>query len=247
MRFPFVLDPQIIYYIIYSQAGSIGKAVIELLMNAVDAQASAVLLRLTRERFECKENGNGFASREDVLCYFGHFGRPHERGDAPYGHLRLGRGQIMAHACTVWRSKAWTMTVNTRFIEVQNMRLVQAWLCPPLANWNDAITLGLQAQQAIAEEQRQEAENQRQHDAEWSHWCAQPDEDYNLWQVDIAEQEVLEKQLEQTPISKYSADVVALIKLGETVWLLERNAAATGFIHVEDYLKLRSEKERDLC
>lgn len=114
MRLPFELDPQIIHHIIYSQAGSIGKAVIELLMNAVDAQASGVLLTLTRDGFECRDNGNGFASREDVLRYFGRFGTPHEEGDATYGRFRLGRGQIMAHASTVWRSTAWTMTVDTR-------------------------------------------------------------------------------------------------------------------------------------
>lgn len=114
MRLPFELDPQIIHHIIYSQAGSIGKAVIELLMNAVDAQASEVSLTLTRDGFECQDNGNGFASREDVLRYFGRFGTPHEEGDATYGRFRLGRGQIMAHASTVWRSKVWTMTVDTR-------------------------------------------------------------------------------------------------------------------------------------
>jgi hypothetical protein len=57
MRLPFELSPQIIYRIIYSQADSIGKAVIELLMN-------------------------------------------------------------------------------TRFNEVQNIRLVQEGLCPPLGNWS---------------------------------------------------------------------------------------------------------------
>ncbi|VXD06057.1 DNA mismatch repair protein MutL [Enterobacterales bacterium 8AC] len=114
MRLPFELDPQIIHHIIYSQAGSIGKAIIELLMNAVDAQASEVQLSLTRDGFECRDNGNGFASREDVLRYFGRFGTPHKEGDATYGRFRLGRGQIMAHASTVWQSKAWTMTVDTR-------------------------------------------------------------------------------------------------------------------------------------
>ena len=37
MRYPFELDPQIIHHIIYSQAGSVGKAIIELIMNSVDA------------------------------------------------------------------------------------------------------------------------------------------------------------------------------------------------------------------
>lgn len=56
----------------------------------------------------------------------------------------------------------------------------------------------------------------------------------------------VEKPWEQRPMSKHSADVEALIKLGETVWLLERNAAAAGVMRVEDYLTWRSEQE-GLC
>jgi hypothetical protein len=114
MKLPFELDPQIIHHIIYSQAGSIGKAVIELLMNSVDAQATSVSLSMTREGFACRDDGTGFASREDVIRYFGRFGTPHEEGDATYGRFRLGRGQIMAHASTVWCSNAWQMNVDTR-------------------------------------------------------------------------------------------------------------------------------------
>ncbi len=114
MILPFELDPQIIHHIIYSQAGSIGKAVIELLMNSVDARATFVRLVMTKDGFQCSDDGTGFASREDVLRYFGRFGTPHEEGDATYGRFRLGRGQIMAHASTVWTSNQWKMTVDTR-------------------------------------------------------------------------------------------------------------------------------------
>lgn len=114
MILPFELDPQIIHHIIYSQAGSIGKAIIELLMNSVDARATAVRLFMTKEGFQCGDDGVGFASREDVLRYFGRFGTPHEEGDATYGRFRLGRGQIMAHASTVWTSNQWKMAVDTR-------------------------------------------------------------------------------------------------------------------------------------
>ncbi|MDO1496499.1 ATP-binding protein [Pseudomonas putida] len=114
MRLPFELDPQIIHHIIYSQAGSIGKAIIELLMNSVDARASSVHLSMSRTGFTCSDDGQGFARREDVVRYFGRFGTPHDEGDATYGRFRLGRGQIMAHATTVWRSNAWMMTVDTR-------------------------------------------------------------------------------------------------------------------------------------
>lgn len=114
MLLPFELDPQIIHHIIYSQAGSIGKAIIELLMNSVDASATRVVLVMTREGFSCIDDGNGFASRDDVVRYFGRFGTPHEEGDATYGRFRLGRGQIMAHASTEWTSNRWKMTVDTR-------------------------------------------------------------------------------------------------------------------------------------
>ncbi|KVD92968.1 hypothetical protein WS63_08005 [Burkholderia stagnalis] len=114
MRLPFELDPAIIHHIIHSQAGSIGKAVIELIMNSVDADARSVVLTMSKDGFTCKDDGRGFATREDVLRYFGRFGTPHQEGDATYGRFRLGRGQIMAHASTVWRSNLWQMTVDTR-------------------------------------------------------------------------------------------------------------------------------------
>lgn len=114
MRLPFELDPQIIHHIIYSQAGSLGKAIIELIMNSVDAGATAVALQISSEGFSCKDDGQGFASRDDVLRYFGRFGTPHQDGDATYGRFRLGRGQIMAHARTFWHSRCWQMTVDTR-------------------------------------------------------------------------------------------------------------------------------------
>lgn len=114
MRLPFELDPNIIHHIIHSQAGSIGKACIELLMNSVDASARSASLELTKHGFLCTDDGNGFASREDVLRYFGRFGTPHQEGDATYGRFRLGRGQIMAHASTRWRSNAWRMDVDTK-------------------------------------------------------------------------------------------------------------------------------------
>lgn len=116
MRLPFELDPQIIHHIIYSQTGSIGKAIIELLMNSVDARASTVRLSLNRHGFTCSDDGQGFASRDDVIRYFGRFGTPHDEGDATYGRFRLGRGQIMAHASTIWRSTIWKMTVDTRSV-----------------------------------------------------------------------------------------------------------------------------------
>lgn len=114
MRLNFTLDPQVIHHIIHSQAGSIGKAIIELVMNSVDARATRLALTLDANGFVAQDDGLGFASREDVVRYFGRFGTPHEEGDATFGRFRLGRGQIMAHASTIWQSRRWQMSVDTR-------------------------------------------------------------------------------------------------------------------------------------
>lgn len=113
MRHPFELDPAVIHSIIHHQAGSIGKALIELIMNSVDAGATFVRLAIDKSGFECSDDGQGFASHSDVIRYFGRFGTPHVEGDAKYGRFRLGRGQIMAHAATIWRSNSWQMSVDT--------------------------------------------------------------------------------------------------------------------------------------
>ncbi|WP_440057891.1 ATP-binding protein [Pseudomonas fragariae (ex Marin et al. 2024)] len=114
MLIQFELDPEIIHHIIYNQAGSIGKAVIELIMNSVDAHATVVRLNMTNDGFDCTDDGRGFISRKDVLRYFGRFGTPHQVGDATYGRFRLGRGQIMAHAKTEWITNNWVMCVDAQ-------------------------------------------------------------------------------------------------------------------------------------
>ncbi len=102
ISYPFELDPQIIHHIIYIQAISVGKALIELIMNSVGA--GAVIIDITPEGVSCRDDDRGFKSYDDVKRYFGRFGTPHQEGDASYGRLRLGRGQLKAHARTIWCS-----------------------------------------------------------------------------------------------------------------------------------------------
>lgn len=113
MRLEFELDPAIIHHIIHSQAGSIGKAVIELVMNSCDAGASRCVITIDQDGFECSDDGKGFASRDDVVRFFGRFGTPHMEGDAKFGVFRVGRGQVMSHASTMWHSGSWQMEVDT--------------------------------------------------------------------------------------------------------------------------------------
>lgn len=111
-RLPFQIDPSIVHHIIYSQAGTLSKALIELVMNSIDAGCSRIDMIVACNGFRVSDDGRGFRSKEEVLNWFGRFGTPHDEGDATFGRFRLGRGQIMAFASTIWASNRWRMTVD---------------------------------------------------------------------------------------------------------------------------------------
>jgi hypothetical protein len=110
----FAIDPALLYSVIQSQAGTLEKALLEGVMNSVDAGSTRVAVSLTETQFVIRDNGRGFRSREEIVKWFETFGTPHQEGDATFGRFRMGRGQMMAFASTVWQSGAFQMTVDIR-------------------------------------------------------------------------------------------------------------------------------------
>lgn len=110
----FAIDPALLYSVIQSQAGTLEKALLEGVMNSVDAGSTKVVVTLDEAHFAIRDNGRGFRSREEIVKWFETFGTPHEDGDATFGRFRMGRGQMMAFASTVWQSGAFQMTVDIR-------------------------------------------------------------------------------------------------------------------------------------
>lgn len=108
----FTMDPNLLTLAIKSQSGSLAKALLEGIMNSIDAGASRVDVFLGPSRFAIRDDGRGFTSEEEVRQWFGRFGTPHQKGDALYGRFRMGRGQLMAYAATNWRSGPFHMTVD---------------------------------------------------------------------------------------------------------------------------------------
>lgn len=112
-RRQFSVHAGILKTLIHQQAGTISKAVAELVMNAVDAGATEIIFDLAPDgSFSFSDNGRGFQSREEIEQFFEMFGTPHEEDDAQYGRFRIGRGQIMSFARTVWRSGKFEMRVD---------------------------------------------------------------------------------------------------------------------------------------
>lgn len=112
-RRAFSIHPSIIKTLINEQAGTLAKAVAELIMNGIDAGASTLEMEISDGGdFVLRDDGKGFTSRDEIEQFFETFGHPHSEGDAYYGRFRIGRGQIMSFAKTVWRSGKFEMRVD---------------------------------------------------------------------------------------------------------------------------------------
>ena len=110
----FAMHPNLLYDVITKQAGSLQKAILEGVMNGVDAGASRIDVDLDAKRLRIVDDGKGFAGREEIENFFETFGTPHVEGDATYGRFRMGRGQLMAFGANTWRTNVFRMRVDIK-------------------------------------------------------------------------------------------------------------------------------------
>lgn len=114
----FGISTSLIRHLIDSQAGTLEKALMEAVMNAVDAGASQVDVTLNREGFTVRDNGRGFRNLDEVEAYFGTFGFDHdapgEAGKRTYGRFGIGRGQMWKFATTRWHTNTLLLDVDIR-------------------------------------------------------------------------------------------------------------------------------------
>lgn len=96
-RQTFTVSPHIIYSLIKAQAGTLAKAVLECIMNSVDAGATSLQISVTSTGLEVIDDGKGFRSREEIEACFGVFGFEQKEGDRTYlANLRKGNLKIMS-------------------------------------------------------------------------------------------------------------------------------------------------------
>jgi len=110
----FKMDPGLLWHVIHSQAGTQGKALLETVMNTIDAKATSMEINLSNEGFVISDDGKGFGSMGEIERFFETFGTPHKDGDATYGKYRMGRGQIFAFSKNKWHSGAFQMSVDIK-------------------------------------------------------------------------------------------------------------------------------------
>jgi len=97
---------------IKNQAGTLTKALLEAVMNGIDAGASRIDVTITPDSFEVRDDGCGIQDRKLIEEFFEMFGTPHQEGDAKFGRFRIGRGQLFAFAVNQWRTGPFVMDVD---------------------------------------------------------------------------------------------------------------------------------------
>ena len=117
-RRQFKVDQHATVHMIYSQAGSIEKALLENVMNAIDAGASQVNVTVTEAGYEVSDDGRGFRTMSEIEDYFERFAFNHD-GDAlqserTYGRFGIGRAQQWKYARCTYRSRTFQMDMDLR-------------------------------------------------------------------------------------------------------------------------------------
>lgn len=108
----FTAAPSLLMHVINSQAGSCGKAVLELIMNSVDAGATRITIDVERGRMRIVDDGCGFATREAILSTFEVFGFDHTGLKREFGRFGLGRGQLWKFCRTRFLTHSFCMDVD---------------------------------------------------------------------------------------------------------------------------------------
>lgn len=114
----FRISNNMIFHLIFSQAGTIGKAFAELVMNSMDARSSVFELFIDTNGFKAVDQGRGFRTREEIESWFEELGFEHtsdlhQEGDR-FSRFGLGRAQIMAFAGTRWHTNSFIMDVDIK-------------------------------------------------------------------------------------------------------------------------------------
>lgn len=108
------IHPAMIFDIIQRQSGTLGKAILEGVMNSVDAGATRCDIKLTEGAYQISDDGKGFRDQDEIVSFFETFGTPHEEGDATFGRYRMGRGQGFSFGINQWQTGAFDMRVDIK-------------------------------------------------------------------------------------------------------------------------------------
>lgn len=105
--------PKLLMDVITRQAGTLAKAMLEGVMNSIDAGAKRCDVVLNAAALEISDDGKGMTDRAQIEHFFEVFGQPHDESEGKrYGTFRMGRGQLFAFGKNRWRTGPFEMEVD---------------------------------------------------------------------------------------------------------------------------------------
>ncbi|WP_028492651.1 ATP-binding protein [Thioalkalivibrio sp. ALE19] len=106
---------QLIYHTIVSQAGSFDKALLEFVMNSVDAEAASMSIEMDTNGFRVTDDGKGIQRIQDVETCLGTLGFEHDSTESRvFGKFGAGRSQCWSFAPTTMRTGSYRMDVDIK-------------------------------------------------------------------------------------------------------------------------------------
>ena len=113
------MHEKLLFDVIRRQAGSLHKAILEGVMNGIEAKASEVNIACMDDNGKVQlviwDDGQGISSREEIENFFETFGTPHSESENKiWAQFRMGRGQLFSFGKNVWRTSTFEMTVDIK-------------------------------------------------------------------------------------------------------------------------------------
>ena len=108
----FEMHPDLLKSVIFQQAGSVEKAILEAIQNSLDEDSKSVRIFLNEKGFTIIDDGNGMDA-EQIDVQFKIFGNSIKKNDpTKRGKFAMGRGQIFAFGYTKWFTLNNEMRIN---------------------------------------------------------------------------------------------------------------------------------------
>jgi hypothetical protein len=109
----FRVHPKFIYDAFRRQAGSLAKAVLEGVMNAIEAGSEAVHVGLDGTILTIDDTGGGIITKRDIMRYFASVGQPHTADEHKiWAQFRIGRGQLFSFGVNTWLTGTHKLVVD---------------------------------------------------------------------------------------------------------------------------------------
>lgn len=103
-----------------SQSGVLEKAILEGVMNSVDAGATSIHVKLSASKIQIIDDGEGMQTQKHIEDYFEVVGAEHQMdsdgysADARFGTFRMGRGQMFVYGVNHWRTGTFLIDLDMK-------------------------------------------------------------------------------------------------------------------------------------